>query len=210
MSGSVRIKICGVTETQGALACVDAGVDMIGLNFVPESPRRVEVRRAAEIARVVEGRAERVAVFRNPRPGDVDRVLRQVEVERIQLHGEEEEEEVEQLDLPVIKAIRGADTEAAETYPGAILLLDNPSGEAGSGKAWAWHEAGELIAAGYDVILSGGLSPENVGQALADLGDLLPWGVDVASGVESDGNRKDPGRIKAFVEAVRRAEETSE
>ena len=92
---------------------------------------------------------------------------------------------------------------------GAILLLDHPTEGGGRGKAWEWREAGELIASGYDVILSGGLNPGNVGQALEDLGDLLPWGVDVATGVESDGHRKDPALIKAFIEAVRQAEEMS-
>lgn len=207
MTGSVRIKVCGITEPDAAIACVEAGVDLIGLNFVPGSPRRIDPRRGAEISQCVAGQIERVAVFRDLGWDEIERVLRQVDVERIQLHGDEDPEDVEQLDLPVVKAIRGADAEAAERYPGAILLLDHPTGEAGKGRPWEWSEAGTLIAAGYDVILSGGLNPENVGQALADLGDLLPWGVDVATGVEADGHRKDSALIKAFIEAVRRAEE---
>ena len=206
MSGSVRIKICGVTDRESAVACVEAGVDLIGLNFVPGSPRRLEPAAAASIARAVEGRVERVAVFQDASREEIDRVLRRVEVERLQLHGEEDPEEVEELDLPVVKAIRGADAEAAERYPGTILLLDHPTAGGGKGEPWPWSEAGELIASGYDVILSGGLDPKNVGTALGDLGDLLPWGVDVATGVEANGHRKDPGLIQAFIEAVRRAE----
>jgi len=113
------------------------------------------------------------------------------------------------VDLPVIKAIRGADLEAARTYPGAILLLDHPHQGGGQGQAWDWSEAEELIAMGHDVIIAGGLTPENVEEALADVGDLPPWGVDVATGVEGEDYRKDPGRMKAFVEAVRRHVEES-
>ena len=97
--------------------------------------------------------------------------------------------------------------EAAELYPSAILLLDHPHRGGGQGQAWDWSEAEQLISQGYDVIIAGGLTPDNVEQALADLGGIAPWGVDVATGVEGEGYRKDPARMKAFVEAVRRYEE---
>ena len=129
-----------------------------------------------------------------------------VEFDRVQFHGEETEEEVESVDLPVIKAIRGADVEAAETYPGTLLLLDHPSEGGGKGQVWDWSEASNIIELGYDVILAGGLDPDNVGQALLDLGGSLPWGVDVATGVEVDG-RKNAERIKAFIAAVAAAED---
>lgn len=208
MSGSVRIKICGITHADDALAAVDAGADLIGLNFVPGSPRCLDPRRAEAIASRVDGQVERVAVFRDAPWEEIERLLRRVEVERVQLHGDEEPEDVEQLDLPVIKALRGADLEAAERFPGTILLLDHPTEGGGRGKPWPWSQAAELIAAGHDVILAGGLNADNVGQALADLGDLLPWGVDVATGVEREGQRKDPARIKAFIQAVRAAEDS--
>ncbi len=206
MTGSVRIKICGVTEADDAAAAVDAGADLIGLNFVPGSPRCIDLARAEAIAQRVAGGAERVAIFRNPDWTEVERVTRRIELERIQFHGEESEEDVEMVDLPVIKAIRGADLEAASRYPAALLLLDHPTAGGGRGQTWNWSDAGDLIAQGYDVILAGGLDPQNVGQALEDVGDLLPWGVDVATGVEGEGHRKDPGRMAAFVEAVRKAE----
>ena len=87
------------------------------------------------------------------------------------------------------------------------MLLDHPSGKAGAGQAWDWSEAAELIESGHDVILAGGLTPDNVEKALLDLGDL-PWGVDVATGVEhGDGDhRKDPDKLRTFIEGVRRAE----
>ena len=208
MSGSVRIKICGITHPDDAVAAIDAGADLIGLNFVPGSPRQIDARSADAIASRVEGQVERVAVFRDAPWGEIERLLRRVEVERVQLHGDEAPEDVEQLDLPVIKALRGADLEAAERFPGTILLLDHPTEGGGRGQPWPWSQAADVIGAGHDVILAGGLDPENVGQAIGELGDLLPWGVDVATGVEGDGFRKDAARIKAFIEAVRAAEDS--
>ena len=209
MSGSIRIKICGIVHPDDAQAAVDSGADLIGLNFVPGTPRCLDLKAAAAIAERVAGQVERVAVFKDATPEEIERVLRRIEFERVQFHGDESEEEVEAVDLPVIKAIRGADLEAAETYPGTLLLLDHPTEGGGSGKPWNWADATELISRGIDLILAGGLTPENVGAALGELGDLLPWGVDVATGVESSENRKDPARIAAFIEAVRKAE-TSE
>jgi len=209
VSGSIRIKICGIVHPDDAQAAVDGGADLIGLNFVPGTPRCLDLKSAAAIAERVAGQVERVAVFKDAPFEEIQRVLRRIELERVQLHGEESEEDVEAVDLPVIKAIRGADLEAAETYPGTLLLLDHPTEGGGSGKPWNWADASELVSRGYDLILAGGLTPENVGAALGELGELLPWGVDVATGVESSGNRKDPARIAAFIEAVRKAE-TSE
>jgi phosphoribosylanthranilate isomerase len=202
----VRIKICGIVHPDDAAAAVDAGADLIGLNFVPGSPRRLGLDAAEKIAARVAGQVERVAVFQNASWDEIERVTRRIDVERIQLHGDESEQDVELLDYPVIKAVRGADREAANTYPGTLLLLDHPTRGGGQGQTWNWSEAANLIAEGVDIILAGGLTPENVGQALDDLGDLLPWGVDVATGVEGSGYRKDSARLLAFVEAVRAAE----
>jgi phosphoribosylanthranilate isomerase len=204
----IRVKICGITHPDDAELAVEAGADLIGLNFVPESPRYVDPKLAATIAERVAGRVERVGVFRNAEIEDIERILRRVDLDRLQFHGEETEEEVEAVDLPVIKSIRGADLEAVEKYPGTIVLLDHPEGGGGTGKSWKWSDAAELVESGHDVILAGGLSPENVAQALADLGDP-PWGVDVASGVESASHRKDPEKLRAFVTAVRVQESSS-
>ncbi|MEE2672486.1 MAG: phosphoribosylanthranilate isomerase [Myxococcota bacterium] len=208
MSGSVRIKICGIRSAADADAAVEAGADLIGLNFVAGSPREVDVRVAEEICRRVESvPVERVALFRDAGWEEIEHVLRRCDFDRVQFHGDESEAEVEEIDLPVIKAIRGADLEEAEAYPGTILLLDHPSDGGGSGKPWDWSQATDLIAQGHDVILAGGLTPENVEQALADIGEMLPWGVDCATGVEGDDYRKDRKKMTAFVEAVRRAED---
>ena len=134
MSGNVRIKICGIQTPQDAIAAVEAGADLIGLNFVNGSPRQLDVRRAEEICQAVADLpVERVALFRDASWDEIDNVIRRVEFERVQFHGDESEEELEAIDLPAIKAIRGADLEAAETYPGALLLLDHP--HEGGGRA---------------------------------------------------------------------------
>ena len=208
MSGNVRIKICGIRTPEEALAAVEAGADLIGVNFVPGSPRFVDIHAAEAICEAVAGTAvERVAVFKDATWDEIDKVLRVADFERVQFHGDETEEDLELVDLPAIKAIRGADMEAAELYPSAILLLDHPHAGGGQGQSWDWSDAEELIATGQDIIIAGGLHPENVAAALADVGDLPPWGVDVATGVEGEDHRKDPVLMKAFVAAVRAAED---
>ena len=208
MSGQIRIKVCGIRTPEAGIAAVDAGADLIGLNFVPESPRCLDLKQAEAICEAVaDSDVERVALFRDATWDQIDSVLRRVDVTRVQFHGDETEEDLEAIDLPAIKAIRGADQEAAETYPGAILLLDHPHQGGGQGQAWDWSEAEDLIAHGYDVIVAGGLNPDNVEQALREVGDLSPWGVDVATGVEGPDFAKDPQLMKAFVNAVRRHEE---
>jgi len=206
---TVRIKICGIVHPDDAAAAVDAGAELIGLNFVPGSPRRLSLDMAERIATRVAGQVERVAVFQNASWDEIERVTRRVDLERIQLHGDETEQDVEMLDYPVIKAVRGADREAAETYPGTLLLLDHPTRGGGQGQAWNWAEAAALIREGIDIILAGGLSPDNVAQALEALGDYLPWGVDVATGVEGEAFRKDLERMQAFVAAVRSQEKAA-
>ncbi len=196
---------------EDAIAAVEAGADLIGINFVPGSRRQVDVRMAGTICEALEEfDVERVALFRDEHWDTIDRILQRVSFERVQFHGNETEEEVEAVDLPTIKAIQGADQEAAETYPGSILLLDHPHQGGGQGQAWDWSEAEDLIAHGHDVIIAGGLTPENVAQALTDVGGIPPWGVDVATGVEGEDNRKDTSKMRAFVEAVRELEASIE
>jgi phosphoribosylanthranilate isomerase len=203
---NIRIKICGIIHPDDAESAIAAGADLLGLNFVSTSPRCLDLKTAAAIAERVASRVELVGVFQDAERDEIDRVLRRVDLDRLQFSGEETEEQVESVDLPVIKAIAGADPDAAAQYPGTMLLLDHPTEGGGRGKPWKWSDAATLIESGYDVILAGGLDPENVGGALADLGDLLPWGVDVASGVEGAGHRKDAEKIARFVKAVRAAE----
>ncbi len=200
---TIRIKICGIVHPEDAELAAANGADLIGLNFVPGSPRHLDLGLAAEIVEQAAGRVETVGVFQNVLPEDLERVLRRVDLDRLQFHGSESEADVEAVDLPVIKAIAGADLDAADEFPGTIVLLDHPDGGGGAGKTWDWAESAELIESGHDVILAGGLDPENVGSALESLGDLMPWGIDVATGVEDDERRKDPDKTRRFIEVVR-------
>jgi hypothetical protein len=104
------------------------------------------------------------------------------------------------VDLPVIKAIRGADKEAAEQYPGTMLLLDHPTEGGGRGKPWKWSDAAELIGSGCDVILGGGLDPDNVGGALGDLGDLPAVGRGRRVGRRGHGTPQGRGEDRALRE----------
>ena len=203
---TIRVKICGIVHPDDAELAIEAGADLIGLNFVPGSPRKLELDAAVEIVERVAGRVECVGIFRDALPEEIARVLRRVDLDRLQFHGDESEEEVEAVDLPVIKAIKGADLEAADEFPGTIVLLDHPAGGGGKGTPWDWSDASELIASGHDVILAGGLGPENVQEALEGVGDVPPWGVDVATGVEDTDHRKDPEKLSEFIRAVREAE----
>jgi len=209
MNHRVRVKICGVGEVEDALEAVEAGADLLGFNFVPGSKRELDLECAQRVWDALgECSVERVALFRNAPRARVLEVIRTIEFDWLQFHGDESPEDIAGFDLPVIKALRGADEVAAARFPDATLLLDHPRHFGGVGAAWEWREARKLIEQGRRVILAGGLTPENVGEALRGLGGILPWAVDVASGVEGSGHRKDPNKMRAFVAAVRQVEES--
>ncbi len=200
----VRVKICGVTTPADALAALEAGADLIGFNFVPESKRFISLDEARSIREALGStQVETVALFRNAAQDTVARTLDAIAFDWVQFHGEETAEKISGVDIPVIKALRGADVQEAARFPDAVLLLDHPQESGGGGKDWDWSAARGLIEAGRQVILAGGLHPGNVEAALRSLGGIMPWAVDVASGVELESGRKDPAKMKAFVEAVR-------
>ena len=202
------VKICGITSVDDARAAVDAGADAIGINFVPGSPRCVDVETASEISRAVAGRVVRVGVFLDPAPEEVRERVERVGLDVVQLHGAEPPELLRAIPYPILKAIP-ADEQLeshASRYPDADILIDHPSG-GGSGQGWPFDRARGLVAAGRRVWIAGGLGPDNVAAAIRA---ALPHGVDASSSLEDRPGRKNPNRIRAFIERVRGAIEAPE
>jgi phosphoribosylanthranilate isomerase len=201
-----RIKICGVTSPEQALACVEAGVDSVGVNFVPSSVRRVNVETAAAIARAVGSKALVVAVVAGMTVNAMRALREATGAGCLQLHGDETSADVAALLPHAYKAVRvasRADVESAGAMPGEYVLVDAKVQGAlgGTGHAFDWSLVVDL-AARRRLVLAGGLTAENVTRAIET---VRPWCVDVASGVESAPGVKDPAKVRAFIEAVRSA-----
>jgi len=207
---SAKVKICGLTRLDDARLAVESGAWALGMIFHADSPRHVEVERAAEIATAFRRRCEVVGVFVNAPLDDVLRTLGSVPLTMLQLHGDEGPsycaEAARRSGLKVIKAVRARDVHAVRSlssFHTDFHMIDAyvPGSYGGTGERFDW----ELAAArprGTPLVLSGGLTAENVGEALA-LTD--PYAVDVSSGVEAAPGVKDPYRVQAFFEAVRSA-----
>ena len=202
-----RIKICGLTRAEDVHAAVEAGADAIGLVFYPPSPRFVAFERAAELAALVPPFVTTVGLFVNPDPTYVRQALAQVPLQLLQFHGDESEAQCATFGRPWIKAARvrpGVDlVEFSACHPSASgLLLDAfVEGYGGGGKVFDWSLIPERL--GRPLILSGGLDPDNVAEAVRR---VRPWAVDVSSGVESGKGIKDAALIAAFVAGVRNAD----
>ena len=206
----MKIKICGITNSDDALACAAAGVDMIGLNFYEQSPRYIRPDRACTIARTLPLSTQAVGIFVDTPVEEIRRVARDVGLRMVQLHGSESPEMCAKLarDFEIIKALRidgGFDAQRASVYPMCTILLDTYDEwtAGGTGGVGDWELARATKKFASRLILAGGLSPENVTQAIAT---VEPDGVDVCSSVESAPGVKDPGRIQQFVAAARNAE----
>lgn len=200
------IKICGTTSEEDALLAVAMGANAVGFIFAP-SPRQVSVQLVADIVkRLPREDLLTVGVFRDEAPRRVVEAVYSAGLHAAQLHGHETPEEtrwVRERVPMVIKALAGGDPRVARSadYGADVVMLDAPS--PGSGKVFDWAVAGDLPD-GQRLLLAGGLTPANVAAAVAK---VRPWGVDVASGVEASPGHKDPMKLKAFIEAARRAEE---
>jgi phosphoribosylanthranilate isomerase len=204
---SANVKICGITRPEDARLAVESGAWAIGMVFHADSPRCVDVERAAEIASAYRRRCEVVGVFVNTPLDDVLRTLGNVPLTMLQLHGDEGPsycaEAKRRSGLKVIKAVRAKNAHAVRAlsaFPTDFHMIDAyvPGTYGGTGERFDW----ELAAArpgDTPLILSGGLTAENVGEALAV---ARPYAVDVASGVEAAPGVKDPYRLQAFFEAV--------
>jgi phosphoribosylanthranilate isomerase len=206
----VLVKICGITNAADARAAVEAGANSLGFNFYPKSPRFVAKADAAKIRTQLPAHVEPVGVFVNLPVGEVAALCGEMKLGAAQLHGDESAEMVAELAraLKVIKAFRvGADFSLERlreyTEASAFLLDAARTGQyGGSGKTADWEVARKATAA-HRIILAGGLTVENVGDAIRL---VRPYGVDVASGVESKPGRKEHGKLREFIQEVRRAE----
>ncbi|MEE9199331.1 MAG: phosphoribosylanthranilate isomerase [Dehalococcoidia bacterium] len=218
-----KVKICGISQVSHAVAAVDAGADFIGFLFAPSTrqvtPERARelVREAKELRPSIGQRPAVVGVFVNAPAQEVNRTAEYCGLDWVQLHGDETLEDCSAIERPIFKVVRIRADEpeeellarldeelAAIIEHGYVPMLDRASTGryyGGTGRPLDWRAASRL-AQGYQVLLSGGLSPQNVAQAIEQ---VRPWGVDVSSGVETDG-AKDPAKIRAFVRAVAEAD----
>jgi phosphoribosylanthranilate isomerase len=204
---TTRIKICGITREEDALAVVASGADAIGLVFYSASPRAVTIDQAAAIAALVPPFVSVVALFVDEPVASIERILKSVPIDLIQFHGNEPAEFCRQFGRPWIKALRVRPTldlaQVCQRYRGARgVLLDSwqPGVPGGTGTAFDWHLAQAQLP--LPVVLAGGLHALNVGDAIRL---LSPSAVDVSGGVESAPGIKDAGKIRQFIAAVRAA-----
>lgn len=219
----IRVKICGITSIEDARGAVEAGADALGFIFVEKTPRYVEPRAAAAIIAQLPPFVTAVGIFWDHPPAHVKAVAAEARLGALQFHGDEKPEDLAAYDLPVIKTIKLPPASTIEGLPefrvsegfqvlsfskvAAAVLLDTAvrwsEGEARESLEWR-HAARIVVTHGHrprpKVILSGGLTPENVAQAIAI---VKPYGVDVNSGVEARPGVKDPDKVRRFLAAAR-------
>lgn len=201
-----RVKICGITRVEDGAAAAAGGADAIGLNFYPPSPRSVDVETAAAIRRALPPFVTAVGLFVNAAQEAVAESAEKVGLDMLQFHGDESPELCGGFGMPYLKAVRVDDAvdlrAQAQRYAGAAgLILDTPDEKlwGGSGRIFDW----DLVPADLSVpvVLAGGLTPENVAEAVRR---LRPYAVDVSGGVEASSGIKDAGKIARFIDEVNR------
>jgi phosphoribosylanthranilate isomerase len=202
---SVKVKICGITNQPDALAAAEAGADALGFMFYDQSPRQIRVEDAATITRELSPFILRVGVFVNPSEDLVLRAIGECNLNLLQFHGHETSEFCTQFGLMSMKALRIRDAESLKSlshYNTDAWLLDafSKKGLGGTGETFNWDLAVEAKKSGKLIFLAGGLTPENVAEAVRQ---VQPFGVDVSSGVESLPGQKDHAKVKAFIQAAK-------
>jgi phosphoribosylanthranilate isomerase len=207
------VKICGTTNLEDALVAVEAGADAVGFVFYENSPRKITVKAAREIVEKLPESVEKVGVFVAESPDGVDAIGRQVGLTAVQVYSPATQEWLDwqrETGRKLVIAIQGTGL-AESVFRGDgmkalhAILLDSGSGArpGGTGERFDWESVKGMVRGlgkSVPVIVAGGLTPENVGEAI---GILKPWGVDVASGVEARPGKKDLVKVRAFVKAVR-------
>jgi phosphoribosylanthranilate isomerase len=201
-----QVKICGLTTAQDVEFAIEAGVQMLGFNFVPASPRAISVDQMRDLVAVVRGRAEVVAVVADRTLTELEELRSATGVDTFQLHGAEPPEFFKSLAAHDYKAVRignRLDVALAQHFPGERLLVDAKVHGAlgGTGHVFDWSLIVQL-ASERRLLLAGGLTPSNVATAITR---VRPWAVDTASGVESRPGVKDPELVSRFVANVHTA-----
>jgi phosphoribosylanthranilate isomerase len=195
------MKICGLTNEEDAAYAAAAGATALGVIFAPASPRRVTADAAREIVRAVPADVPVVGVFVDTPLDEIVATVAHTGIRVVQLHGDEPESYAAALKMPLLRAT-GVDV-PVESWPGATLLLDAVSAGArgGTGRRVDWVQAA-AIAQRRKTVLAGGLTPDNVAEAIAT---VRPFGVDVSSGVEGAPGRKDRDKVSRFIDNARKA-----
>lgn len=205
-----KVKICGITRLSDALAAVEAGADALGFMFFAGSKRNIAPAAAAQIIRALPPFVAKVGVFVNASADTVRATVAECGLDTLQFHGEETPEFCRQFaPLKVVKAFRIQNADSLKPLPeyavDAWLLDSYVAGQrGGTGEKFNWDLAAQAKELGRPVILAGGLTPENVADAVQQ---VWPYGVDVSSGVESAPGQKDAGMVRRFVEIVREMEQ---
>ena len=200
MPSGIKVKICGLRRPLDARAAVEAGADMLGV-LLCASRRQVSLNEAAEILGEAPETVRKVGIFVDPELEEVEAAVEIAGIEVAQLSGDESPEFCDRLSIETMKSFR-VTADGVVPYPfayaGPIRHVDAPNVRGGAGIEWDWSRAAGL-AAKVDVLLAGGLDLQNVARVIRA---VAPWGVDVSSGVESDGV-KDIEKIRRFVEAAK-------
>lgn len=201
----VRVKICGITRVDDALEAVRLGADALGFNFFPGSKRRCKPEVAREIIAQLPPFVTCVGIFANQSKAEIRQAAKLAGLHALQLSGDEPPRFCEGFDLPIIKAIQvesAQSLKALSTYRASAFLLDTPTPDfGGSGRTFDWRLV-RSTGKQWRIILAGGLNPRNVRAAVRQ---VRPYGVDVASGVESAPGIKDAQKMKRFIQAAKEA-----
>ncbi len=207
MAVNVKVKICGVTTIDDAQVAVQAGAYGVGLMFYSGSPRHISVDVAQEIAESLPPSVLRVGVFVDPNPSDIFAAIQLCGLNLLQFHGNETPQFCQQFGVMTMKAFRmrnAGSLDPLATFSADAFLLDSyvPDKAGGTGETFNWDLAVEAKKFGRPIFLAGGLTPENVADAIRA---VQPFGVDVSSGVEFSPGRKNPEKVRAFIAAARSA-----
>ncbi len=204
---STWVKICGITNLEDAQVAIEARADVLGFVFYKTSPRHVTIDAAAAISKQLPGFVMRAGVFVNALKAEVLRAIGECGLNLLQFHGDEPPDYCLQFGLMSMKAFRMRDAgtlKELKPYQTNAWLLDAYSPEAvgGSGERFNWDLAVEAQKFGKPIFLAGGLTPENVAEAVRK---VRPFGVDVSSGVEISPGKKEPAKVRAFINAAKAA-----